>query len=161
MTLQLVNLRDAQQFIPTVAGRLWHAWWQHDGEPLSAVVKALDEVVAAPAFPFTLVALRDGEFAGTVTAIASDLAERPELGPWIAALWVEPGCRGTGIARTMVEQATKTMFDQGNSRVYLYAIPPLQPFYLGMGWTLLEEKFGRLGIDIYSRDAPGSAPPVL
>lgn len=158
MSLQILNLRDAQQFIPDIADRLWHAWWRHDGHPPSAVVDALNEVVAAPAFPFTLVALRDGVFAGTVTAIASDMDERPELGPWIAALWVEPACRGTGIARTLVEQATATMFAQGHPQVYLYAIPPLQPFYLGMGWTLREERFGKMGVDIYSRHNPGNAP---
>ncbi|MCS6759191.1 MAG: GNAT family N-acetyltransferase [Candidatus Devosia euplotis] len=135
MTLKILNLRDARQFIPDIADRLWHAWWRRDGHPPSVVIDALDEEVAAPAFPFMLVALLDG----TVTAIASDLDERPELGPWIAAPWVEPACRGAGIARTIVEQATSTMFAQGNARVYLYAIPPLQPFYLRMGWTLVEE----------------------
>lgn len=153
MSIQLLNLRDVPHFIPDVADRLWHAWWQYDGEPMSAVVAALDEVVAAPAFPFTLVALVDGAFAGTVTAIASDLAERPELGPWIAALWVEPDHRGLGIARTLVETATSTMFAQGNERVYLYANPPMQPYYLGIGWTLIEERFGKMGIDIFIRDA--------
>lgn len=154
MTVEIVNLRVAQQFVPDIADRLWHAWWQHDGLPLTAVEEALAEVIAATDFPFTLVALADGAFAGTVTAIASDLDERPELGPWIAALWVEPAYRSAGIARTLVEQATATMFAQGNAKVYLYAIPPLRPFYQGMGWTLMEEKFGRMRIDIYFRLAP-------
>lgn len=153
MTMQIRNLRDVQQFIPDIADRLWHAWLQYDGEPPSAAVAALDAVVAAPGFPFTLVALVDGAFAGTVSATAADLDERPELGPWIASLWVEPAHRSAGIARTLVEQATATLFAQGNSRVYLYAIPPLQSLYHGMGWTLMEEKFGRLGIDIFFRDA--------
>tara|TARA_R110002020_G_scaffold215074_1_gene422192 strand:- start:1598 stop:2083 length:486 start_codon:yes stop_codon:yes gene_type:complete len=160
MSLQILNLREAPQFIPDIADRLWHAWWRHDGHPPSAVVDALNEVVAAADFPFTLVALQDGAFAGTVTAIASDLDERPELGPWIAALWVEPACRGTGIARTLVEQATATMFAQGHRHVYLYAMPQLQPFYLGMGWNLREERFGKMGIDIYRRQAPHSAQPA-
>ncbi|MBU1305632.1 MAG: GNAT family N-acetyltransferase [Alphaproteobacteria bacterium] len=154
MSIEILNLRDARQFMPDIADRLWHAWGQFSGETLADEVAALEAVVAAPAFPFTLVALVDGAFAGTVSGIASDLDERPELGPWVASLWVEPGHRGAGIARTLVEQATATLFAQGNTRVYLYAIPPLQALYLGMGWTLVEEKFGKLGVDIYIRDAP-------
>lgn len=154
MTLRIVNLRDARQFMPAIADRLWHAWGQDAGETLSDEAAALEVVVAAAAFPFTLVALVDGVFAGTVTGIASDLDERPELGPWIASLWVEPGHRGAGIARTLVEQATATLFAQGHARIYLYAIPPLQALYRGMGWTLVEEKFGTLGVDIFTRDAP-------
>ena len=157
MTLRIVNLRDARQFIPDIADRLWHAWWQYDGEPLSAVVAALDDVVAAPAFPFTLVALVDGAFAGTVTAIASDLDERPELGPWIAALWVEPAHRGAGIARTLVEQATATMFAQGHAQIYLNAKPTMRSYYLGTGWTLMGAESGKTGVDIFIRDAASGA----
>ena len=158
MTLEIVNLRAARQFIPAVADRLWHAWWQEDGEPVSAVVAALEEVVAAPAFPFTLVALRDGIFAGTVTAVATDLDERPELGPWIAALWVDPAFRHQGIAGALVERATATMFGQGHGQVYLYAVPALRDFYRRLGWDLRERAFGRLGVDIYSRQAPATLP---
>jgi len=154
MTSEIVNLRAAQQFASVIADRLWHAWGKHDGESLAAEERALAEVIGAADFPFTLVALAGGSFAGTVSAIASDLDERPELGPWIASLWVEPAFRGQGIAQALVEQGTATMFAQGHGKVYLYAIPRLRSYYLGMGWTLQEEEFGRLGVDIFFRLAP-------
>ena len=157
MTIEIVNLRDARQFIPDIADRIWHAFWRHDGHPRSAVVAALDDVVAAPAFPFTLVALADGTFAGTVTAITSDLAERPELGPWIAALWVEPEQRGAGIARALVDQANATMFAQGHAQIYLNAKPTMRSYYLGTGWTLMEAESGKTGVDIFIRDAASGA----
>lgn len=151
MTLQIANLRDAPQFFPDVADRVWRAWWKPGGHTLAVLERELAKVVGAAEFPFTLVAVSDDTFAGTVTAITSDLDERPELTPWVAALWVEPTFRRAGIARALVERAVTGMFAQGHPQVYLYAIPSLRAFYLGLGWTLLEEQFGKHGVDIYIR----------
>jgi len=156
-TFDIVNLRDAPQFLPLVADRIWRAWGKSDGQSLAEAEQELTDVVAAIPFPFTLVALSNGIFAGTVTAIASDLDERPELTPWVAALWVEPEFRRAGIARDLVERAVQTMLAQGHAQVYLYAIPALQEFYLSLGWTLLEEKFGNYGIDIFVRRSQDKA----
>ena len=158
MTVAIVNLRDARQFFPDVADRIWRAWWKPGGTPLAELEEMLSDVIAANDFPFTLVAVEDDRFAGTVTAIASDLDERPELTPWIAAVWVEPEFRRSGVARAIVEQAVQTMFEQGHAQVYLYANAPMRSFYLGLGWTLLEEKFGQHGVDIFVRHQPGRVP---
>ncbi|MDB5585100.1 MAG: N-acetyltransferase [Devosia sp.] len=158
MTLDIVNLRDAGEFFPAVADRIWRAWWKSGGTALAELEERLSDVVAATDFPFTLVANADGRFAGTVTAIASDLEERPDLTPWIAALWVEPDDRGGGLARALVERAVQALFDQRHAQVYLYANAPMRSFYLGLGWTLLEEQVGQHGVDIFVRYAPGRHP---
>ncbi|MDB5535713.1 MAG: N-acetyltransferase [Devosia sp.] len=160
MTLDIVNLRDAGEFFPDVADRIWRAWWKPGGHTLAVLERELAKAVGAGEFPFTLVAVSDGAFVGTVTAIASDLDERPELTPWVAALWVEPEFRRTGVARALVERAVETMFAQGHPQVYLYAMPAMQPFYLGLGWTLLEEQFGKYGIDIYIRHPTSKDRPA-
>ena len=149
--MNILNLREAQQFVPIVADRLWQAWWRDNGSALADVEQALGEVLAAPAFPFTLVATVDDRFAGTVTAIASDMDDRPQYSPWIAALWVEPERRGSGIAQALVQQALQTLFDQGNSAVYLCAEPGLRRFYLADSWQLLEERAGTAELDIFVR----------
>jgi predicted N-acetyltransferase YhbS len=158
MTFDIVNLRDAPQFFPQVADRIWRAWWEPGGTTLAELEGKLSEVAAATDFPFTLVATADDGFVGTVTAIASDLDERPDLTPWIAALWVEPDFRRTGVARKLVESATQAMFDQDHPQVYLYANAPMRAFYLGLGWTLLEESFGQYAVDIFVRHAPDRNP---
>ncbi|HTM79242.1 MAG TPA: GNAT family N-acetyltransferase, partial [Devosia sp.] len=87
--MSIVNLRDVPHMRAVVADRIWRAWWQPDGAALADVEQALGAVLDAHGFPFNLVATEDDKFLGTVTAIASDLAARPDLSPWIAALWVE------------------------------------------------------------------------
>ncbi len=151
MTIDLVNLRDAPEFFPEVADRIWRAWWKPGGDPLAELERQLSDVTAAMDFPFNFVALADGRFAGTVTAIPSDLDERPELTPWVAALWVEPKFRRMGIAKMLVEQAVQTLFTLQHPQVYLYAAPALRELYLALGWTLFEPNFGADSVDIFVR----------
>ena len=88
--------------------------------------------------PFCLVAHADGVLMGTVSLIASDLAARPLLTPWIAALWVEPMYRRQGVAGALLQCAVTRAFALGESRVYLHCAIELLPFYQNRGWTFFE-----------------------
>ncbi|WP_052731855.1 GNAT family N-acetyltransferase [Devosia geojensis] len=95
--VDIVDLRAARWFRDIVAERIWRAWWAPYGAALSDVEAALDECLAPGDPPFTLVARAGERFLGTVSGITSDLDARPQLSPWIAALWVEPDERSRGI----------------------------------------------------------------
>ncbi|MEO5808271.1 GNAT family N-acetyltransferase [Devosia sp.] len=149
--MNIINLRDARGFFPVVADRIWNAFWQP--APLSAVETALHEVIAAAEFPFTLAALDGEQFLGTVTCIASDMDERPLLGPWIAALWVEPEARKSGVARTLVDTAVVKLLSQGNRSIYLYCKPQMREFYVRLGWEVLEDEVGEGRSVVFVRHA--------
>ena len=85
--------------------------------------------------------------------IASDLAERPQLTPWVAAVWVEPQARGRGVGAALVNRATQDCFALGISRAYLCAQPRLSRFYEGLGWTQFERKVGSNLLSVFVRDA--------
>ena len=86
------DLRQCPELFDTVADRIWQEWWQPNGYPLEYISTRLRENMEATPIPFALVA-RDGEkFLGTSSVIASDLAERPQFTPWVAAVWVEEEC---------------------------------------------------------------------
>nr|WP_248305950.1 GNAT family N-acetyltransferase [Devosia sp. MC1541] len=140
-----------------VTDRLWRTWWQPYGETLESVQSALSAVLDAKEFPFTLVALLEGQFAGTVTAIDSDIFERPELSPCLAALWVEDWARGKGVARALVAEVTMRLRQLEHHTVYLSAKPPLQAFYERLGWQIIEQNVGLELLTIFSRDLPLSS----
>nr|WP_199532474.1 GNAT family N-acetyltransferase [Devosia sp. MC532] len=140
-----------------VTDRLWRTWWQPSGEALESVQSELSAVLDAKEFPFTLVALLEGQFAGTVTAIDSDIFVRPELSPCLAALWVEDWARGKGVARALVAEVTMRLRRLGHYRVYLSATPPLQAFYKRLGWKIIEQNVGPELLIIFSRDLPRSS----
>jgi GNAT superfamily N-acetyltransferase len=155
------DLRQRREFFDTVAMRIWQAWWEADGTPLDYISSRLRENMNAGPIPFALVA-QDGEaFLGTASVIASDLAERPQLTPWVAAVWVEPEARRRGVGAALIDRATHDCFALGASRTYLCARPRLSRFYEGLGWTILERKVGSHHMSVFVRDAGGwfNSPP--
>ena len=150
----IASLRQRPDLRPVVADRIWRAFWEPYGSPLDILEAALDEVLAAIDFPFTLVALDDEGFVGTVTAIQSDIAARPELGPCIAALWVEPKARGQGVGRALVTAALSRLGAQGREHCYLPAKPHLHDYYAKGGWRLVERAVGDDKLDIFVRALP-------
>ncbi|MGA0561807.1 GNAT family N-acetyltransferase [Ancylobacter sp. VNQ12] len=148
-TCLISDLREMPGFAATAADRVWRAWWKPNGVPLAALRARLDESLgpAVARVPSSFVAHRDGAFLGTAALIASDVEARPELTPWVAALWVEAGERGQGIGATLVAHAAKAAFAAGHERVYLCASAANAPYYLKLGWTRIEADVD--GLDIF------------
>ena len=147
------DLRQWPKFFDRIADRIWQAWWQPNGYPLDYISTRLRENMEATPIPFALVA-HDGErFLGTSSVIASDLEERPQLSPWIAAVWVEEDARRRGIGAALVNRAAQDCFALGVSRAYLCARPRMTGFYEALGWTVVERKIGPHHLSVFIRDA--------
>ena len=89
--------------------------------------------------------------------IASDLAERPQLTPWIAAVWVEKAARRRGVGAALVNRATEDCFALGIGRAYLCARPRMLGFYERLGWTSIERDVGQHRMSVLIRDASPEA----
>ena len=147
------DLRQRPEFFDTVADRIWRAWWKADGHPLDHIAGRLRENMKDTPIPLALVA-HDGEtFLGAASVIASDLEERPQLTPWVAAVWVEPQARRRGVGAALVDRATQDCFGLGIDRVYLCARPQRSGFYEGLGWTPIERDVGLHQLSVFIRDA--------
>jgi GNAT superfamily N-acetyltransferase len=147
------DLRQRPEFFDTVADRIWQAWWKADGHPLDYISGRLRENMRATPIPLALVA-HDGEsFLGTASVIASDLADRPQLTPWVAAVWVDPQARQRGVGGALVNRATQDCFALGFSRAYLCARPQRSAFYQRLGWIPIERDVGPHRLSVFIRDA--------
>jgi N-acetylglutamate synthase-like GNAT family acetyltransferase len=155
------DLRQHPEFFDTIAERIWRAWWRDDGYPLGYIAGRLRENIEATPIPFALVAHNGTAFLGTVSVIASDLAERPQFTPWIAAVWVEPQARRHGIGAALVDHAAQESFALGVDRLYLCAQPQRSGYYENLGWTVIEHDVGPRQMNILSRDRDGeiNSPP--
>jgi GNAT superfamily N-acetyltransferase len=161
LSFAISDLRQRPEYFDTVAMRIWQAWWELDGTPLDYISSRLRENLNAEPIPFALVAHDGDAFLGTVSVIASDLAERPQLTPWMAALWVEPEARRRGVGAALLDRATHDCFALGVSRAYLCARPRLSRFYEGLGWIISERMVGSHRLSVFIRDADSrfSSPP--
>jgi GNAT superfamily N-acetyltransferase len=148
------DLRQRPEFFDTVADRIWRASWKQHGYPLDYITGLLCENMNAEPLPIALVAHDGAEFFGTASVIASDLEERPQLTPWVAAVWVEPQARMRGIGGALVDRAAHYCFALGITRAYLCARPALTGFYLRLGWIPIERDVGKYGLTVFIQDAP-------
>lgn len=147
----IADFAEYPHLVPVAADRIWTAWWQGSGQSREDVDAHIRDMFGSPDVPFALVALHEGSFAGVALAITSDMDERPQYSPWVAALWVDPIHRGKGIAGALIEHAVQTMFGQGIKTVYLCSGQQLRPFYQKLGWQVVEEHAGGNDLVVYSR----------
>jgi len=147
------KLTDRPEFFDDVADRIWRAWWQPHGVPLAYITERLKENVAGKPMPRAFVAHEGTTFAGTASVIASDLDERPQYTPWVAAVWVEPGFRSRRIGRILIAHAANHALSTGAPRVYLTARPARRSLYEGLGWKMVEEAVGDLAMTVFALEA--------
>lgn len=160
LAFTISDLRQQPQFFDSVADRIWQAWWKPNGYPLAYVEGRLAENMQDTAIPLALVAHDGGRFLGTASVIASDLDERPELTPWVAAVWVEESARGHGVGAALVNAAADACFAIGYKRAYLCARARMTCFYERLGWTVMERKVGANQLRVFAQEAAApSSPP--
>jgi hypothetical protein len=95
------DLRDQPEFAEIIADRVWQAWWREQGVALSEIEAMVHECMDGQDIPLSLVAHEGPDFYGCAHLIASDLDERPQYTPWVAAVWVFARFRhGLSLCRT-------------------------------------------------------------
>jgi GNAT superfamily N-acetyltransferase len=142
------DLRARPEFSKDVADRVWRAWWKDKGYPLDYIAGQVAENLSSEAIPFAVVAHDGDQFLGTASVIPSDLDERPEYTPWVAAVWVDPEHRRRGVGAALVQEAAQAAFNLGSDLIYLCALPEKRTFYENLGWQRLEENVGEGGLTV-------------
>ena len=133
--------------------RIWNAFWKHHGTPFAQIRDGLAATLKAEGgVPFALLAESDGRVCGNVLVIDNDEPAKPDLTPWVAAVWVDEGARRRGIARAMMDEAARRCRALGVPRLYLASRPALQGFYTARHWRMMEEGVGEYGQTLYARE---------
>lgn len=153
MTFKISDLRQEPAFLDAVADRIWRAWWKPHGYSFEHITKGLSETMKGERIPFAIVAHDGREFLGSTLGIASDLAERQQYTPWVAAVWVEPQHRLRQVGRSLVGHAAQTLFVRGFKRIYLCSLPRRHNFYTRQGWVPIEDDVGEHRQAVYVMDA--------
>ena len=113
------------------------------------VTDFFDELPEVRSIPFCLVAHDEGEYVGSVLGLVSDLEDRPELSPWIGALWVDPEFRKQGVAAALVRAALDELFALGHEVAFLCATTEKRGMYERQGWKLIEVNVGEGKLDVF------------
>jgi GNAT superfamily N-acetyltransferase len=146
MNRQIVTTVDRPDLIDIAAEWIWNAFWKKDGytlEQLRAMVISSDAVIGPNQCMLLLV---DGVPVGTAGLIKSDLVgdlaqgigdSRPELTPWLAAMYVRPDSRGRGYALELIRAVESAAVLAGYNHLWLYTLVA-EGLYLKAGWRSVE-----------------------
>ncbi|NER60390.1 GNAT family N-acetyltransferase [Pseudomonas sp. MAFF212428] len=85
----------------------------------------------------SLIALNDNRLLGSASLAREDLPQRPDLGPWLACVFVAPEARGQGIAEALIEGVLAKAKALGHSHLYLHTHDRAD-YYHKRGWQHLE-----------------------
>ena len=87
--------------------------------------------------PLILTACEEGEAIGMVALKISDLESRPNLGPWLAGLYVERGHRNKGVGTSLVHAIEQKAAQLKEKKLYLFT-PDTEKFFLMLDWAVQE-----------------------
>jgi N-acetylglutamate synthase-like GNAT family acetyltransferase len=153
--MEIRYLADHPEFLPQLSAWL-HDEWDHmyPGATVDSRRKRLENQMRRREIPLTVVAFEGGTLMGSASLIESDLADRPELTPWLASVFVAAGFRRRGIGGRLVRAIMDEAGGLGVERLYLWTDKEAD-FYASMGWTrLFEREYKTMNITVMSRDLP-------
>ena len=130
------HLYDHAEQLPRVAEWIHTAFWTRSGKGVDFVADLLRQATDRDRIPLGLLAHVAGEPAGTVQLIVCDSRARPDLTPWLAALYVVPEHREKGVASALVRRLIAEAARLGCSEMFLETDIP--DFYARLGATIYE-----------------------
>lgn len=135
MDYQIEPLATHPELIPLLA-QWQHQEWQHLNPPsydLQSRIEEYQQAISTSGLPVMLVAHHNGQALGSIRLIENDMASHPELGPWLASLYVHPDFRGQGIAMHLISEIENVARQLGFQHIYLYT-EDRQLMYQRLGW---------------------------
>ena len=84
-----------------------------------------------------LIATERDQLLGGATLANNDLSDRPDLGPWLACVFIAPEARRRGLAAQLIEGICVHARDAGFTTLYLHTHNQAN-YYAQLGWKVLE-----------------------
>ena len=137
--IEIAFLADHPEAIPTLT-RWFRAQWPDYYAERTAADIAQDFYAEAQreGLPVRLVALRDGQLAGTITLREEATWTLPEYRPGLGGLLVTEQQRGQGVGTKLVRAGMKLALAQGYATVYATTVNA-RGILERLGWKLVKE----------------------
>lgn len=138
--IEIIQLKDRPDLAAICAKWNHKEWGYLTGASEQDIALGLNDIIKSTDGQSARAALWDGELAGFVLLIHSDLESHKHLKPWVASALVAPEFRGRGIATALMTSIEAAAHELGYNEAYLYTDKP--DLYRKMAWNNYEELKG-------------------
>lgn len=131
-------LKNHPEVIPKLS-KIWHEvlgkiWMPEIG--IEEIESLYNEELSGD-MPLTYIALYDEFCVGSCTLQLNDDV-RPDLGPWIESVVVDPKYQKQGIGKMLLDATVEKAKELGFKKLYLFAFDPMIPeYYKRFGWKTI------------------------
>jgi len=147
--MKIVTLADKKEFIAELA-ELHHAEWKHLNPSLTLEGRtaAIAKAAGREGIPSIFIALSEGQLVGSAALVQNDMDTKPDLSPWLAAVYVKEAFRHQGIATELIARCEAEAGRSNANAWYLYT-EFASRLYEMLGWRHLERcKYKGVAVDV-------------
>lgn len=136
--MEIVPLADRKELIAELA-ELHHAEWKHLNPSLTLEgrAEAIAEAAGREGIPSIFIAVSGSQLVGSAALVQNDMDTKPDLSPWLAAVYVKETFRHQGIATQLIARCEAEAACLSTDSWYLYT-EFASRLYEKLGWRHLE-----------------------
>ncbi len=147
--MAILPLADKKQFIAELA-ELHQAEWNHLNPSLTLEdrAEAIAEAAGRDGIPSIFIAVSGNQLVGSAALVQNDMDTKPDLTPWLAAVYVKEGFRHQGVATELIARCEAEAARSNASAWYLYT-ESASRLYEKLDWRHLERcKYKGVTVDV-------------
>jgi len=136
--MEIIPLADKKEFVLELA-ELHHREWGHLSPSLT-LEKRADAIAGAAGLegiPSFFITISEGQLIGSAAVVEKDMATKPDLTPWLAAVYVKEDFRNQGVATNMISRCEREVVRSEKNIWYLYTEFATE-LYEKLGWRPME-----------------------
>lgn len=136
--MNIIPLGETMEFIEELAA-LHHSEWGHLNPSLTLEkrIEKLASLTGGRSIPSIFIATSGNELIGSAALVLEDMQSRPDLSPWLAAVYVKEKFRNQGVASALIARCEYEAKRSKIDTLYLYT-EFASKLYESLGWRSLE-----------------------
>jgi GNAT superfamily N-acetyltransferase len=150
--IQIIPLDECPQYAAICAHWSYGQWGFQRNISFDINLLVYNERAVSNALPRVFVICLDSFPVGMVSVKENDMRNRPDLSPWLSALYIMPEYRKKGLAKRLIECAEEYARLLGYAVIYLFIDAPdesrLTAYYEKLNWLYIGESPDNDGRDV-------------
>ncbi len=136
--MEILSLASKPEYIEELA-ELHHAEWNHLSTSITLKnrIDAIRDAARFRGIPSVFIALLEDQLLGSAAILENDMGSKPELSPWLAAVYVREDFRRQGIAKKLITRCIQEAARSNVGGLYLYTEFAAK-YYEKLGWSHTE-----------------------